>query len=101
MPLNFRMIGPPVVARQALKVHGRNYQALAGQVVTVPAADGERLQANGWIMVALSGSSGSRPTTRLGQYPAVASMLFWDETLGQFIVHDGVTWRDPTTGSAV
>lgn len=101
MALNFRMLGPAVVARQVIKVHSRTYQAVAGQVVTVPAADGERLQANGWIMVALSGPTASRPSTRLGQYPAVASMLFWDETLAQFIVHDGVIWRDPTTGNAI
>jgi hypothetical protein len=53
------------------------------------------LAANGWVMVAGSGSTANRPTTPyFGQ-------LYHDNTLGYVVIWEGSAWRQPSTGAAV
>ena len=99
--MNFRMISPSSVGQ--VNVNGRNYTQAAGKIIDVIDADGAMLAANGWGKVALSGpTSGRPPFNGLGIYSGLTiGLKYWDTTIGQLVVSDGVTWRDPATGNAV
>ena len=102
--MNWRMLGPVAVAAQSFTVNGRAYSGSAGHVYDILDADADVLGANGWVKVAVSGPTTSRPTT--GQavnpnYYAAPGVRYFDTTLEKLIVFDGATWRDPTTGASV
>jgi hypothetical protein len=96
---------PPVLpltsAMQKITVNGRSYSAAAGSYLDVPDTDAVGLQANGWTLVALVGTTAARPTGTLGVNSQRAGTLYLDTTLTKFIISDGVNWRDPTSGTAV
>lgn len=73
---------------------GRSYSATPGASLSVNSFDSHVLAANGWIQVCETGATSVRPS------PAPRGRLFYDTTITKFVVFDGVTWRDPTTGTA-
>jgi hypothetical protein len=104
---NFRMLPPAIVAggpatsQTSMVVNGRTYSAAPGSVLDVPDMDGAVLAANGWVKVAASGTTAQRPTSTSAPFRAAPEARYFDTSLGKLIVYDGVTWRDPATGSAV
>jgi hypothetical protein len=102
--MNVRVFGPTTIARQTVVANGRTYNAVAGGVLDVPNMDAAVLCANGWTYVCISGPSSARPSTNPNATPpniAASGVEFFDTTLGYIICHDGVSWRNPATGSAV
>jgi hypothetical protein len=99
--MNIRLLPPVSVAEQTRVVNGRTYTATPGNVVDVLDSDAAELQNNGWIFVAPSGPTASRPSGALGLYQASPGATYFDVTLGKLIVSDGQTWRDPVNGNAV
>lgn len=95
----------PAVTGSPVNVNGRLYPPVApGTMIDVPDFDAAGLCGNGYTRIALSGPTSARPSTNPNMSPpyvAAPGVLFLDTTLGKLIVHDGVTWRDPVTGSAV
>jgi hypothetical protein len=93
---------PPVsVPAQTRIVNGRSYSATPGNVVDVYDADAEVLEANGWLRIAPSGPTASRPDGgALGLYNASPGVAFYDTTISKYIVFDGANWRD-TSGNSV
>jgi hypothetical protein len=104
---NYRMLPPAIVnggavtSQQSMTVNGRTYTGAPGAVLDVPDMDGAVLAANGWIRVAASGTTAQRPTSTSAPFRAAPDARYFDTSLGKLIVYDGVTWRDPATGSAV
>jgi hypothetical protein len=104
---NYRMMPPalvngqPVTSQQSMAVNGRSYAGAPGSVLDVPDFDGAVLAANGWIRVANSGTTAMRPTSTSSPLASKPGVHFLDTTINKFIVFDGITWRDPATGSAV
>ena len=103
--MNQRLLPPVAISAQQLAVNGRSYAGTPGVAMDVPDFDGNELQANGWIFVALSGPSSARPTPTLsgpiGPSYAGPGGKFYDTTLDQMIFCDGVTWRSPVDGTSV
>ena len=94
-PLTYRFLPPTATVKQSINVNGRVYSAMPGAAVDVPAMDAGVLGANGWAMVAGSGTTAQRPTNPFfGQ-------LYHDNTVGYVIIWEGAAWRQPSTGSAV
>ena len=84
----------------SITFEGRSYAGPAGTVVNVIDADAAKLAANGWSQPADGGSAGptsGRPVLQPYQY----GVKYSDTTLGQLVVWDGATWRNPVTGAAV
>lgn len=104
---NYRMLPPaivagqPVTSQQSMVVNGRTYAGTPGSAIDVPDMDGAILAANGWVKVASSGTTAQRPTSTSAPFMAAPGAHFWDTTLSKMVVFDGITWRDPATGSAV
>jgi hypothetical protein len=93
--------GQPVTSQQSMVVNGRAYSGAPGSVVDVPDMDGAILAANGWVRVAASGTTAQRPTSTSAPFRAAPDARYFDTSINKLIVYDGVTWRDPATGSAV
>lgn len=92
---NYLVLPPKGGAVITTKTHsGQSYTAAAGSNVTVPAYDAFNLSANGWVLVAETGTTAARPAA-----PG-RGKLYYDTTISKFVMHDGGVWRDPTTGSA-
>jgi hypothetical protein len=53
------------------------------------------------LRVANSGTTAQRPTSTSSPLASKPGVHFLDTTINKFIVFDGITWRDPATGSAV
>ena len=86
---------PPKGAAASITVNGRVYSCAAGGTIMVPPMDAYVVAANGWAMVAGSGSTAQRPLNPfLGQ-------LYHDNTLGYVIVWEGSAWRQPSSGTSV
>ena len=67
--------------------------------VFVDSAECNQLTSNGWLRVALVGTTAQRPDA--GNPNSIQSpTLYLDTTLGKLIVWEGTGWRDPMTGSA-
>ena len=103
--MTHRLLPPTATAQQTIVVSGRTYSSTPGNAVDVPDLDSVTLQANGWILVALSGPTSGRPTeteiSASSGSPLSAGLKFFDTTIGKVIVFDGATWRDPANGNAV
>jgi hypothetical protein len=99
--MNIRLLPPVSVPAQTRLVNGRTYSSTPGNVVDVLDSDAAELQSNGWIFVAPSGPTASRPSGALGLYQASPGATYFDVTLGKLIVYDGANWRSPVDGSAV
>ena len=93
--------GQPVTSQQNMMVNGRTYAATPGSVLDVPDMDGAILVANGWLRVANSGTTAQRPTSTSLPLRSAPGVHFLDTTINKFIVFDGITWRDPTSGASV
>jgi hypothetical protein len=96
--------GPLGVMRQnPVTVNGRVYTPAIGATFDVPDFDSAMLAANGWLLIAPSGPSTSRPSATASTPPYIAGTgtKFFDQTLAALIVFDGQTWRNPATGAAV
>lgn len=93
--------GQPVTSQQSMVVNGRAYAGTPGGAIDVPDMDGAVLAANGWIKVAASGTTAQRPTSTSAPVAAAPSVHYFDTSIDKLIVYDGITWRDPATGSAV
>lgn len=80
----------------ATSVQGK-YKAAAGTMMDTFDDSAEYLQltSNGWLRVAVVGTTAERPVQ------PHAPSTFVDTTLGKMIVYDGVVWRDPSSGSVV
>jgi len=91
-------IYPPLTGSTSITTHGRTTTTAATTPVDVPDHDAMVATANGWLAMPPGGTVGitaNRPTAvRRG-------LQYLDTTLGKIIFHDGATWRDPATGSAV
>ena len=104
---NYRMLPPAIVnggavtSQQTMTVNGRTYSGAPGSVLDVPDMDARVLGANGWVKVGPSGTTAQRPTSTSAPLKAAPGVHYWDTTLSKMIVFDGITWRDPATGSAV
>lgn len=104
---NYRMLPPAVVAggpitsQTNMVVNGRSYSGTPGSVADIPDQDAQILGANGWVNVGPSGATAQRPTSTSAPLKAAPGLHYWDTTLSKMVVFDGVTWRDPATGSAV
>ena len=101
---SFRMISPGKTPLSPLSANGRIYSQAPGQSINVDAADEPILNAAGWTTIGQSGTTGERPTNLSpGLYGLSnpASRIYFDTSISKIIYHDGVTWRDPATGSAV
>ena len=96
-----RMLPPVAVSHQTKGCNGRTYAGAPGVALDIPEFDAKILQASGWVFIAPSGPTASRPTAATGLYPKVAGANFFDTTLGVIIVFDGSTWRNPSSGAAV
>ena len=106
MPVLHRLMPPTVTGWQTMAANGRTYTCAIGSVLDVPNFDANVLEANGWSFVAISGTSSDRPapsTNPIGPEGAQAGpgTKYFDTTLDELIVCDGVTWRSPVDGSAV
>jgi hypothetical protein len=99
--MNIRLLPPISVPAQTRVVNGRTYSSTPGNVVDVLDADAQEPQANGWIPVAPSGPTSSRPVGTLGLYQSAPGSTFFDTTLGKLIISDGATWRDVSNGNSV
>jgi hypothetical protein len=93
MPIQYRFMPPNATVKQTIVVNGRTYSAMPGVVVDVPVMDAGVLSANGWCMVAGSGTTAQRPAN-----PSFGQQ-YHDTTLGITIIHEGVSWRNPATGA--
>jgi len=106
MAVNHRLLPPVAIAYQAMSPNGRSYSGKPGSAFDVNSADAGILEANGWIFVAMSGPTSARPAPTLSGaigaegLQANPGTKFFDTTLDQMIVCDGVTWRS-ADGSAV
>jgi hypothetical protein len=105
MTVNHLLLPPTNLAFQTCTVNARKYSAAVGVAVTAPNFDSEKLQANGWIFVAQSGPTSTRPTPSLNPIgpegtEAGPGARYWDTTLSEIIFCDGQTWRNPA-GTAV
>ncbi len=103
----YRMLPPLAPSAQTVTVNSNVYSAAPGTAVDALAADAAGLAAAGWIQVAQSGPTGSRPSAALvaplsglAQSPSTAPRYF-DTTLGKLIFGDGSVWRDAATGKVV
>jgi hypothetical protein len=88
---------------QTATVNGRNYGCAPGLSIDVVDFDAIQLVAQGWIKVAVSGPTTSRPTTNPNATPpylAAKDARYFDVTINQLIVFDGQAWRNPA-GSPV
>jgi hypothetical protein len=99
--MNIRLLPPTEAALQTCAFKGRSYSAVPGSFLDFYDADALVLEANGWIHVAPSGPTSSRPVGALGPYAAVPGTWFYDTTISKLIVYDGANWRSPVDGSAV
>ncbi|MCW2285691.1 hypothetical protein M2323_001985 [Rhodoblastus acidophilus] len=99
--MNIRMLPPTDVRYQSRTFCGRIYTGAPGVAIDVVDFDAAELSANGWVWIAPSGPTSSRPAGALGPYPAAPGVHFFDTTLNALIVFDGATWRNPATGTAV
>jgi hypothetical protein len=94
-PITYRFLPPTAVVKQSISANGRVYSAMPGSYVDAPAMDAGVLGANGWCLVAGSGTTAQRPANPFfGQ-------LYHDNSLGYVIIWEGTAWRQPSTGSAV
>jgi hypothetical protein len=78
----------------------RYYSCSPGSTVDVPGppdGDAAALTSQGFAVVAMSGTTGSRPTTAGFLKPG---MLYIDTTLSLTLCWDGVVWRNALTGAA-
>jgi hypothetical protein len=86
----------------SVNTFGRIYTGVPGTTQDVPDQDAQILGANGWIILGLVGTTSQRPvniqTCPTQPFP---SQEFFDTTLGAWIIFDGLTWRNVTTGAAV
>ena len=101
---SFRMISPGKNPLSPVTANGRVYPQTPGQAINVTPADEPILSASGWTTIGQSGTTEERPTNLSpGLYGLSnpGSRIYFDTSLGKIIYHDGVTWRDPATGSAV
>jgi hypothetical protein len=98
------MLPAVAVAQQSLIVNGRKYAGTPGSAIDVPDMDARLLGSNGWVVVAPSGPTASRPSINpnlSAPYTAAVGSEFYDTTLSKLIIFDGATWRDPVNGNAV
>jgi hypothetical protein len=91
--MNIRLLPPVEAALQTRAFSGRSYSASPG--------DAAMLESNGFIRIAPSGPTASRPSGALGPYDAVPGTWFYDVTISKLVVYDGQAWRDPSNGNAV
>jgi hypothetical protein len=79
----------------------RVYSANNGQFIDAtggPDADAAVLTSQGFLLVAVSGSTALRNSLVTYFKPGT---LFADTTLNRLIMFDGLNWRDPMTGNVV
>ena len=94
----------PAQPLSPVTVFGRVYQQVPGTVLDVLPGDAAALAANGWLRVALSGTTAQRPSQSVvlagidGLHPG---KLYFDSSLAKIVVFDGIVWRDPATGGAI
>jgi len=98
MSLNHRVIVPTDPRSLGILANGRRYSATPGTVISVPQSDARVLEANGWTFIIESGPTSARPTSINAR---VRGALFFDETLGLFVIFDGSAWRDAISGAVV
>ncbi len=103
MQLTRRILPPVAAIKQTVVTNGRTYTGTPGQTFDVPDYDAAVLTANGWIDIAPSGPTASRPAPNATTAPYTAALgtRYFDTTIAALIVFDGLTWRDPATGAAV
>ena len=82
---------------------GVDYSRAVGVVTDVPLEHVDPLVADGWLFVAMVGTTAERPTGTIASSanPPSTGMQFVDTTLGEVITYDGAAWRNPVTGAAV
>lgn len=84
----------PATARSPITTNTRTYNCAPGTTVDVTLSDANVLTANGWLMLGQVGPTSSRPTASADVNRRVAGTLFVDTDLGEFVVFDGLAWRD-------
>ena len=99
---NVRVL-PPTTGPQALtsiSISGRSYSPTASAFVDTIDADADHLEGNGWTRIGLVGPTTARPVS-LGNPQVLRGTKFVDTSISTFVVHDGISWRNPVTGAAV
>lgn len=91
-PTTFRFI-PANGKAASITINGRTYACAANSFVDVPALDAYLMGANGWVLVAGSGTTAQRPSTPF------QGTLYHDTTVGLVVVFEGSAWRNPATGA--
>lgn len=96
MTMTHRLM-PPSSGSTTISANGRTWTCAVGSTIDVPDQDMAVMTANGWLSAAPGGcgATASRPAT-----PA-KGLMFHDTTLGYNVIHDGKTWRNPTSGASV
>ena len=97
-----RLIAPGVV-KSGVKHEGsgKTYNDAPGTAVDYEEHIAQRLEANGYTRVAISGTTAQRPTSTVPPNNVFKGMFYYDTTLTKVIVYDGVVWRDPVNGNSV
>lgn len=88
----FRVLPPAGGA--TVSVNARVYKAASGVPLDVPDFDAAELEANGWTILGVVGTTAQRPASPVKGKP------FIDTTLNKTVFHDGGAWRGHT-GAAV
>lgn len=95
------LMQPPATGNKTTRINGRTYTGVLGTPQTVPDFDADALQANGWMRVAVTGTTAQRPTSAGVGVPLAVGYSYNDTTLAAMIRWDGAKWRDAITGAAV
>ncbi len=90
---NHRLLAPVNAQYQTMQANGRTYSCEPGSFLDVPNFDAAILEANGWVFVALSGTTAERTAA------PVRGQQFYDTSLSKFIIFDGATWCDCAGGA--
>lgn len=101
MTIVYRMFPSPKPQYQTLSFYGRSYTGVPGTFQDVEDSDAQMLEANGWSRVAQVGPTASRPAATVNPGVPTRGDKYFDTTVGDMIVFDGLTWRSPITGAAV
>jgi|SRR6185295_4737851 len=97
-----RLISPAVqISGVKHEGTGKTYNDAPGTAVDYEEHIAQRLEANGYTRVAISGTTAQRPANTAPPGNVYKGQFYYDTTLTKLIVYDGKLWRDPVNGNSV